>query len=442
MIRRGRVPLGVAWRFAALYFLLVGYGLAYELFYEKLLTPLVHDEFTAYDPSRSGIYTAIAFLTPLAILPIGTRLRAAGQFIAGALTILLFIPIPIVFVPMTSVGEYWTIYWLLWIGYFILCSLSSIDVDLGDVQLTDAGYKRLLIGVFAIVGLSMLYVAATNRVQLVSLGGAHAARLDTTISGLEGYLLPAYVCSFGGLLIAVAVAYRRYFLGVLAVAGFFLSYVTAEERTAAIMPLWVAFIFFSQKYFFRDSVARFLLCVMAPFLVLAGVGALIGTANRDSLFYDAFMLAAYRVYSIPAIAFNVYQNFFHFNPNTYWSHITLVSKYMDAPYAQSLAVVMANAYRLGNYNASFLETDGLAAVGIAGLPWVSTIFGIALVAMNSCTRRLSLRIVALVTAGASIVLMDVGLGPGLLTNGLGLLGLVLLFAPRRPPWGVGSSTSG
>lgn len=440
-MQRGCVSLGLVARYAGLYLLLVAYSLIYEYFYQYQLTPLVQDMFTAYDPSRAGIYTAIAFLTPLAILPIGTKLRSAGQLIVGSLAVLVFLPIPIAFVPMTSVGEYWRVYWLLWPTYLIVCSLCSLDVNTRVAQLSDTGYKRLLMVVFAVVGLGLAYMLMTNHVQLVSLQGAHAAQADVTVTGMQGYLIPAYVSSFGGLLIAAAVAYRRYWLIPLAIAGFLACYVTIEERTPAVMPFWIAFIYFSQKYLFRDSVTRYLLCLMAPFLVLAGTATIIGTANPESLFYTLFTLATYRVYAIPAIGFNLYYNFFHFNPHTYWTHISLVSKFMESPYGQPLGLVMQNTYRMGNYNASFLETDALAAAGLSALPWIGVFFGAVLIGINSCTRQLSLRMIALSMAGSSIALMDTGIGPGLVTNGLALLSLVLLFAPRRPPWAEGKEHS-
>ena len=433
---RVRRPIGLnaLAQATGLYVLLVAYSAVYEYFYHYQLTPLFGDMFTAYDPTRPGTYLAIALLTPLAVLPIGARLRGPGQFIAGSLAVLLFIPIPIVFVPMTTPGEYWSVYALLWTGYLILCSLSSLDVDLGIRMLDEAQFRLLLKVVFAIVGLGLLYVMLTDRIRLVSLSAAHAARHEVTVSGLQAYLIPSYVSSFGGLLLAFAMVYRRYYLAPIALAAFVLCYAAIEERTAAIMPFWIAFIFLGQKYFFRDSVIRFVLCIMAPFLALVGIAAIVGTANRESVFYSLFTLATYRVFSIPAIAFNVYYNFFHFNPHTYWSHINIVSKYVDNPYDSPLALVMNNAYRLGNYNASFLETDGLAAAGTVALPWICAFFGLVLVFLNSCLRGLGVRVIGLVIAGSCIVLMDVGIGPALLTNGLVLVALILLFAPRISPW--------
>lgn len=435
MIVRRRVSINAVTRFAALYLVLVAYSAVYEYFYEYQLTPLYHDMFTAYDPTRAGIYTAIRYLTPLAILPIGTKLRAAGQFITGTLAIIVFIPIPIVFVPMTSIHEYWMTYSLLWIGYFIVCSLSSLDIKLRSADFSDARYKQLLTAILLVLGLGLVYVFATNHVQLVSLANAHAARTKVTVSGLQGYLLPGYVSSFGGLLVAIAVLYKRYYLIPVALVGFIACYATIEERTAAIMPFWIAYILLTQKYIFRKSAIGFLMCVMAPFLLLVFGATIIGTANRQSIFYDLFTLATYRVYSIPAIGFNVYNNFFHFNPHTYWSHINVVSKFVHNPYnGEPLGLVMDQNYHLGSYNTSFLETDGLAAAGIAVVPWICAVFGMVLVAVNSCMRGLSVRTLAIVTAGSSIALIDTGIGPGLLTNGLIILCAVLFFAPRRAPW--------
>src|SRR5258707_4489878 len=102
-------------RVLALYVVLVLYSASYEYFYAVHLTELFHDDYTAFDPSKSEIYTLICFLTPLAILPIGTRLRAPGQFVAGALAVFIFIPIPIVFAPMVSATEFWRVYALLWL---------------------------------------------------------------------------------------------------------------------------------------------------------------------------------------------------------------------------------------------------------------------------------------------------------------------------------------
>lgn len=423
-------------RVLALYFVLVLYSAVYEYYYATQLTTLYHDDYTAFDYSKSEIYTLICFLTPLAILPIGTRLRAPSQFIAGALAILVFIPIPIVFAPMVSVTEFWQVYALLWLGYLAACLMSSLAVQVPLPVVSERRFRVMVLIMYLLFGLGFVYVLATNHVAIVGLDKTHAAAADVSVSGLQGYMLVGYMSSFGGLLVALAIMFRKYYLLLFAIAGFVGCYGTLEERAAVLMPMWIAYVCVTQKFFFRDSAIKYLLTVMAPFLCGVLVVTFLGLEDRQSAVYDAFTLGCYRLYSVPAISFNVYYNFFATHPLTYWSHIGVISNFVTYPYAQPLASVMAEAYRLGNYNASFLETDGVAAAGTIMLPFISMIFGLILVAINSCTRGLNLTLCAIAMAGSSIALVDTGLGPGLLTNGLLLLTLVLLFAPRNAPWNL------
>jgi hypothetical protein len=423
-------------RVLALYLLLVLYSAAYEFFYASELTALYHDDYTAFDPGKLGVYQLLCVLTPLAILPLGTRLRAPAQFIVGAAVVFIFIPIPIVFVPMVGEVEFWRVYALLWLGYFAICSMASLAVNIRLPMVTDAGYRRGVFVFFLLAGLAFAYTVATNHFQVVSLDKAHGAQADVTVSGWQGYLLGGYMGSLGGLLIALVIMFRKYYLLPLVLVGYYCCYGTLAERNAVLMPLWIAYVYFAQRWFIRDSLIRYLLTVMAPFLFFFSLSFSLGLEDRMSTFYDLFTLANYRLYAIPAIGFNVYYDFFTINPFTYWSHIGFISNFVHYPYGQPLALVLANAYELGNDNASFLETDGLAAAGPVTLPFISMIFGLVMIAINSCLRGLNVTLWAIVMAAVSVTLIDTGLGPGLITNGLALMAVVLLFAPRNAPWNL------
>jgi hypothetical protein len=436
MILPSRIALSSIFRVLALYLGLVIYSATYEYFYSTQLTVLIHDNYTAFDFSRLEIYRLICFLTPLAILPIGTRLRAPGQLIAGAAAVFIFIPIPIVFVPMVSSAEFWHVYALLWVGYFATCSLSSLAVRIRLPVVSEQGFRRGMLIFFVLLALGFLYALATNHVATPSLAKAHEATADVTVTGWQGYMLVGYITSFGGLFVAIIIMFRKYYLLPLALAGFVCCYVTLAERNAVLMPAWIAYAYLAQRFFYRDSVLKFMASVAAPFLIGVVAATLIGLEDRQSVFYDVFTLASYRLYSIPAIGFNVYYDFFSIHPLTYWSHIGVVSNFVNYPYGQPLALVMAQAYELGNDNASYLQTDGLAAAGASMLPFISIIFGLVLLAMNSCMRGLNLTLYAIVMAGSTIALVDTGLGPGLLTNGLIFLTVILLFAPRHASWNL------
>jgi hypothetical protein len=422
--------------FLGLYTVLVVYGLAYAYFYSDQLTPLVHDSLTAFDFSKTRVYTAIAFLTPLAILPIGTRLRSPGQFIAAALTVFLFVPIPIVFAAMVGEPQFWSVYSQLWLGYLAFCTLSALSVKVSLPTVSERKFNAGVLVFCVVIGMAMLYVAATNRFSIVSLADAHAERGSATVAGLQGYLVTGYVTSYGGLIVAVALMYRKYWVLPLALLGFVICYGTLEVRSSILMPAWIAYFYLAQKWFFRNSVTKLVLTLVAPFFVGMLAIDIIGTSERTSLAYLAFSLTNYRLYSVPAIGFNAYFIFFATHPFTHWSHINIIGSFVSNPYGQPLGAVMEDAYRQGSYNASFLETDALAAAGVAALPFISLVFGLILLAINSCMRGLNVALLAVIMAGSAIALIDTGIGPGLLSNGLAILSVLMLFVPRTAAWNL------
>jgi hypothetical protein len=189
-------------------------------------------------------------------------------------------------------------------------------------------------------------------------------------------------------------------------------------------------VYVAQRLFFRASLARYLLTLIFPFLVgmfFFWMGEING---EGTLLTTVFGLSNFRMYTIPAVAFNYYYNYFHMHPLTLWSHINVVANFVHYPYGKQLSLLMNDVFQYGNYNASFVETDGLAAGGPTSIPFVSGIFGLILICINSCMRGLGATTVALVMASPAIVFVNVRLGPALLTNGLVVLTLVLLFAPK------------
>jgi len=426
----GNSALGIV----GLYALLVLYGLIYNYFYSDLLTPLIHDNLTAYDYSKSSVYTIIAFVTPLALLPMGTRLRAPGQFIAASFAVFLFIPIPIVFAAMVGEPEFWRIYALLWLGFLAVCTFSSLCVKMPLPDLSERTFKIIVLATCVLLAFGLLYILSTNRFSIVGIDKAHEERTTVTVTGLQGYLLVGYATSYGGLMAGIAMMYRKYWALPIALAGFVICYGTLEVRNDAFLPLWIGYIYLAHKWFYRDSVIRLLLTLMAPFLVGLLMIAIAGDVSRTSFIYDAFTLANYRLYSIPAIGFNAYFKFFSIHPLTYWSHINIIGAFVSNPYGQPLATVMDEAYHLGSYNGSFLETDALAAAGVDVLPFICLLFGLILLGINSCMRGLNVTLLAIVMAGSSIGLTETGIGPGLVTNGVGILALFMLLVPRGAAW--------
>ena len=431
-----RLNLYSSFRLVLLYAILVAYSFIYEYFYGFQLTPLFHVIFAKYDALREPVYFAIAFLTPLAIVPAGHKLRLPGQYIFYTLAVILFIPIPIVFVPMLSVPQFWHVYALLWLSYLIVSVCSSYCIEVPYILFSSDKYRHLINVVYGVITAVFAFSILKSHFSIVSLADAHQARNLVNLNAIQVYILVAYVASFGGLLLVISIAYRNVYLTFMAFMGYIFCYGLLEERNAILMPAWLLYMYLSYRYVHRGSSWRMVLCIIAPFLIGVAFAAFIGTGNQHSVTYAAFTLANNRLFTVPAQAFNVYYNFFSQHPLTYWSHIGVVAKFVHAPYKQPLAAVMEQAYHLGEYNASFIETDGLAAAGVTALPFVSVVVGFVMIATNTCMRGLRPDFLPLLMAGPSLAMIDTGIGPSLLTNGLIALNVVILFMPRDERWGA------
>lgn len=108
-----------------------------------------------------------------------------------------------------------------------------------------------------------------------------------------------------------------------------MCYGLLSERTPVLMPFWITYVYFAQRWFFRDSVIRYVLTIMAPFAICFSLLFILGLEDRTSIFYDLFTLENYRLYSVPAISFNVHYNYLTDHPFTCWSHIGLISNFVD-----------------------------------------------------------------------------------------------------------------
>jgi hypothetical protein len=89
---------------------------------------------------------------------------------------------------------------------------------------------------------------------------------------------------------------------------------------------------------------------------------------------------------------------------------------------------------MGAFNASFLETDGLAAAGPDATLIACAAFSIILIAINSALNGLPRVLIALTMCVASIAFINVPMMTALLTEGILPASLLLAFAPRGEFW--------
>jgi hypothetical protein len=138
-----------------------------------------------------------------------------------------------------------------------------------------------------------------------------------------------------------------------------------------------------------------------------------------------------RLVALPASILDHYLEFFRENPYTYFCHVGLLKGYMDCPYTEQLSVVLAERFKLGNMNASFLATEGVAALGPQFMPAAAAMGGLAIAVGKGLARGLPERFVLVSGFLAPILFLNIPLTTFMLTGGYFGLVLLWMITPRE-----------
>ena len=426
--------LAVFWRLVAQYVFLVAYLLCYIYVLKYDLAPVYGYMPFRYDGLRWADYDLICLLLPLAALPAGTKLEAPGQYVFVFLCQFLLLPTPVLFLAHVPRPLFWQVFALFWLGMAILAAASRASLPTFARPLSKRVYKRLIFCT-VILFVILLVRGMMENFQFVSFSKIYEVRngedaVDTFTFGI----VHTYLFSFGGLFVALSLLSKRYFLAFAATLTYVICYGIAQVKTAALGPFWIFYAYFCLKYFVKTSMLRYYVCLSGPFffgfalILLFPDSVSIGGNNIVVYFFTNII--NYRMYAIPGEAFTIYSEYFATHPATYWSHINGVNVFLHYPYATSVAVVLDNTYGLGNYNASYLSTDAVAAVGYGGIPLASAALGLVLAAANAAGRGLGRIFLGISMIMPAVMLLERPLTTSLLTGGIGFLILYLAWTPR------------
>jgi hypothetical protein len=171
--------------------------------------------------------------------------------------------------------------------------------------------------------------------------------------------------------------------------------------------------------------------------MLVGI-ILIDAMNLDAIMY--FGTVNFRAFAIPSSALDHYNDFFSTHPLTYFCQVSFLKEIVSCPYGDQLAVVLERAYRLGNFNASLLATEGVASLGSLLAPISILICGLILGLANRLSAGLPDRFILLSGAAFPQILLNVPLTTTLLSHGAAFLFLLWYVMPRQKvvPAGISS----
>jgi hypothetical protein len=138
-----------------------------------------------------------------------------------------------------------------------------------------------------------------------------------------------------------------------------------------------------------------------------------------------------RVFLIQGLAAPVYVEFFSNNGYTYFSHISIISSFIDNPYTEAIPVVLNAEYKLGNFNAPFYYSDGYTSYGLVGMLIMSFIVSAFFYVMDSICKKHDHQYVILSLSVFVVSFSNASFATSLTTFGAVLFFLYYLFARKE-----------
>ncbi|PDT75675.1 hypothetical protein CO675_19825 [Bradyrhizobium sp. C9] len=286
--------------------------------------------------------------------------------------------------------------------------LSETTIRRIALLLLTSSFAVLVADVSHGVNLGNPYGAARNAI-------ARPAPLNYLTGIVIGAVLPYLFAHF---------ASRRQWMQAACVLLFGLCfYPVVNNKTVLLLPIWLPFLFWLFGRFNPRlaTVLAFLIPIIFGLTAFAVLGA-----DRNYVVFSAINL---RFLAIPSLALDQYADFFAHRDLTRFCQISILRKVTSCPYGE-LGPALGAIYRDGNFNASFLATEGIASVGLALTPVSALVCGLLLSVGSMASRHLPPRFIAVSSGIAVQTIMNVPLTTSLASNGIALLFLLWWLTPE------------
>lgn len=294
------------------------------------------------------------------------------------------------------------------------------------VALSHAHFEHLLTLILA-VSVVTIAVASTYNFRLVTVAHIYdyrnALEFPAAVRYLTGWvsstLLPfAFACYW--------LLGHRWRAGLVLILLLFFYPITLT-KFAFFTPAWlIALAVLSRLLEARTSAIA---SIFVPMLLGLIVIVLTG-APLNSIPGRYFDLVNIRMIATASSALDIYNNFFASHPLTWFCQISILKPLTHCPYQAPLAVVMQEAYDIGNLNASLFATEGIASVGLYLAPLTALASGFVLALGNRASAGLPPRFVLMSAGVLPHVLLNVPLSVAMLTHGTAILFMLWYVMPR------------
>jgi hypothetical protein len=305
----------------------------------------------------------------------------------------------------------------------VIIPLLFQDIPVWRPELSEAALQRIVVALLAM----SLAVLIADMSYGASLGDPYgAARNSVTRPALLNYLTGIIIGALLPYLFAHFATRRQWTSAVGLLLFAFCFYPVVNNKTILLLPLWLPFLFWLFGRF--DPRLATVLALLVPMTIgLAAFFVLL--PDRSYVVFSAINL---RFIAIPSLALDHYADFFARRGLTHFCQVSVLRALFGCSYGE-LGPTLAAVYRDGNFNASFLATEGIASVGLAFAPVAAFVCGLVLSVGAIASRHLSPRFVAVSSGIAVQAVVNVPLTTGLLSNGIALLFLLWWLTPEWRP---------
>lgn len=240
----------------------------------------------------------------------------------------------------------------------------------------------------------------------------------------SGYIIFWLSNAFLPVLLIYALRVRNWKNYLLIIGGYTILFMVTMQKSTFLMPFILTFAYrFAVKY--SDKITNYAHSFI--FLMLILISAILYlTQSYNIIIFGIAAVFFYRTMCVSGHLFSMYIHFFEHNPETYYSHISIVNSiFHNYPYKDVLGRVVSDGAM--NANATFLITDGIAAMGVIGVIFIGIAFILLKSFLNSIELKYNKTVSLIAFLPGILSFLNVSLFTSMITGGL----LVLYFIFRN-----------
>jgi hypothetical protein len=309
----------------------------------------------------------------------------------------------------------------------ILLRVSTMGGNAADVPFRANRRLSATLGVLTIVAIVVFVLNYYQDMRLVSFEDVYDLRFETNQvdrGAFVNYLTMWLSYCFLPFYFARGVLRKKPIDLGIGLVGSLLIYAAMGSKAAILM----GFIIYALHLFFRSG-ENFLFRLLAALVVAVTLIVSLFPDEGPLLWVKSILLV--RVLGTSGWTISTYYDYFTTNGFTFYTHIGPINAVTGAyPYGEySLGQIIGLQYggsAEANYNANFWASDGFAALGVAGVPVVTTVVCAVFYLINRAAKGYSTHFVVLWLSGFWLALLNLPLTVALLSGG-GLLTVFLLW---------------